>query len=235
MLKARVTNCLQKKWLRDEKRRMIQGLRDQQGWVNRLLNALLPNQVVQQFLNQREITFAPQRYRAAVMFCDIVDFTQFCEGKDPQEVVEHLDRLVSRLEEICAEYRLEKIKTIGDSFMATSGMLTYVENPVHNCINAAEVMQAAAAEVPPHWQLRIGIDFGSFVAGIVGREKFQFDVWGQTINTAARIESEGENGAINLSQAAWNEVSELVSCRVTHRELKGVGVQPVYVVNGSSS
>uniref|UniRef100_A0A7C2JZM3 adenylate cyclase n=1 Tax=Schlesneria paludicola TaxID=360056 RepID=A0A7C2JZM3_9PLAN len=238
LLKARVTNCLQKKHLRDSRDRDLQRLKHEQQNVIWLLNALFPYDVVQQLLpalrdrqETQRISIEPQRYHsAAVMFCDIVDFTAFCEAQDPRMVVGHLQELVSAFERIVDECGLEKIKTIGDSFLATAGLRTFMENPVGAAVECAWRLQAAARERPPHWTLRVGIDFGPVVAGIVGSRKFQYDIWGRTVNMAARVESEGLNGRVNLSESAWNQVAELYEAEIVSRVLKGVGPQTIYAL-----
>lgn len=238
LLKARVTNCLQKKQLRDARERDLHRLKQERQNVLWLLNALFPYDVVQQLLPAVEkrdeaswITIEPRRcHRAAVMFCDIVDFTEFCEQHDPRVVVGHLQELVTDFEAIVEASGLEKIKTIGDSFMATAGLLKFFEDPVGAAIKCGWDMMKAAAARPPHWTLRIGIDYGPVVAGIVGSRMFQYDIWGRTVNMAARVESEGLNGRVNLSETAWSQVSELFEVEIVNCELKGIGKQSIYSV-----
>ena len=237
LLRARVANCIQRKRAQDQQKRFFKDLQREQQLVARLQNALLPKHISAAILAQlrergkeHDIDVPPQRHpAAAVMFCDIVNFTEFCEHRDPQEVIRLLNRLIGRFDGLCDEFHVEKIKTIGDSFMATANVTSDIDNPVRACIDCGLAMKTVARDLTPDWRLRIGIDFGSIVAGVVGRHKFQFDVWGRTVNLASRIESEGEDGEINLSQAAWTLVADMADGKRIHRELKGLGLQPIYV------
>jgi len=244
LLQARVSNCLAKKFLIEDQERTLALLQKEKARLKaqtnsneELLNALLPHRVkmeiVAEYLATGHINVRPTRLASsAVLFCDIVGFTEFCEQEDPCRVIEYLHGLFSEFEAICARHKLEKIKTIGDSFMATAGLEEFVRNPVRACINAGlEMLAAAQARTPPR-ELRIGIDFGSVVTGIVGTSRFQYDIWGRAVNMASRVESEGENGRINLSEAAWLEVTDECQASAVWRELQGLGRHPIYVFRG---
>lgn len=238
LLRARVTNCLQKKLLRDEREKDLRQLRVEQQKVNWLLSSLFPFDVVNQLLqaldedhDTPQIAINARSYRqAAVMFCDIVNFTAYCEEHDPRVVVGNLQAMVTAFERIANQHRLEKIKTIGDSFMATAGMRDYLPNSVKAAVECGREMLRVAQATPPHWSLRIGIDFGPVVGGIVGNEKFQYDIWGRTVNMAARVESEGRDGCINLSQTAWKQVVDVYQAELHPVTLKGLGEQMIYVI-----
>jgi class 3 adenylate cyclase len=118
--------------------------------------------------------------------------------------------MVEMFEELTQRYDLEKIKTIGDSYMTTGGLLRPLPNPVLNCIQCGLEMVAVAPTLPTQWKVRVGIHVGPVVAGVVGRRQYLFDVWGDTVNTAARIEGVGVPNAVNISGDAWKQVAELV-------------------------
>jgi adenylate cyclase len=139
----------------------------------------------------------------AVLFCDVVGFTAYSEKNPPEIVFAELETLIDRFEEIAARHGLEKIKTIGDAFMATANLLSHLDEPVRAVVACALDMLAAAREFRPDWAVRIGIDHGPLSAGTMGKTQFQFDVWGDTVNTAARIEEAGRPGTVNLSGRAW--------------------------------
>lgn len=238
LLRARVKNALQRQADRAVREESLRTLRREREKIEWLLNALFPYDVAQELLNALneagdvpDIQIEPRSYnQAAVLFADVVGFTKYCESHHPREVVGSLKQLVTQFEQIIAIRRLEKIKTIGDSFMATAGLKVFHPNPVKAAVDCAMEMMRFAAMVPPHWTLRVGIDIGPVVGGIVGSEKFQYDIWGRTVNMAARVESVGVDGCINLSQAAWNLVSDLYEAEVTMVSLKGIGESPIYTI-----
>ena len=135
---------------------------------------------------------------------------------------------MTALEQVCVKHQLEKIKTIGSSFLATAGLNSFAEQPVKNCIEAALDMITIAAALTPPATLRVGIDYGRVIAGVVGTSKFQFDVWGQTVDTATALEQIGDPNGIHLSSAAWREVEDDCRGDVAMRELPRLGRQPVH-------
>lgn len=229
LLKARVDACLQKKRLRDQERHYQRQLDTERRRSNELLEKLFPYPVVQRL--KLDQTFDPQRYdNVAILFCDIVGFTPYCDEHqhEPEKVVASLQRLVEEFECIAKEFELEKIKTIGDAFMAAANISTSVTDPVLNCIQTGAEMLTAARAVPPHWDLRIGIHVGPVVAGVVGTQRYSFDIWGDTVNTAARVESHGTPGAVNVSGDAWQQVAHLCRGASSMVDVKGKG--PLQIV-----
>ena len=165
----------------------------------------------------------PRRYEnVAVLFCDVVDFTRWCDQHEPEEVVTKLRTLVERLEDVCGRHGLQKIKTIGDSFMAVAGMLQPTDTPALDCVRAGLEMVRQTEGLD--WQVRVGLHVGPVVAGVVVRSQYLFDLWGDTVNTAARIEAAGETGAVCVSEQVWEVVG--ASCTGTALapiDLKGKG------------
>jgi adenylate cyclase len=120
---------------------------------------------------------------------------------------------------------VQKIKTIGDAFMAAAGLLRPSADPVLDCVRCGLAMIEAARALPPHWELRVGVHVGPVMAGVVGSRQYLFDLWGDTVNTAARVQVHGEPGAVTLTREAWACVEG--RCRGTSRgaiEVKGKGV-----------
>src|SRR5271167_4732394 len=170
--------------------------------ADELLATVLPRPIVRAL--KRDGRLAPQHYEdVAVLFCDVVGFTAYSEKNPPETVFAELETLIDRFEEIAAKHGLEKIKTIGDAFMATANLLSELDEPVRAAVACALDMVAATQLVCPGWAVRIGIDHGPVAAGIMGKTQFQFDVWGDTVNTAARIEEYGRPGSVSLSGRAW--------------------------------
>ena len=202
LLKARVDNCVEKTRYKAQEVEHLAHIESERRRADEVLTAVLPRSIARALkLNGR---LAPQRYdNVAVLFCDVVGFTAYAERHPPETVFAELEQLVDRFEEIAQEYGLEKIKTVGDAFMATANLLSPLDEPVHAAVAYALNIVAATQTVHPDWVVRIGIDFGSVSAGIMGKRQFQFDVWGDTVNTAARIEEYGRPGSVNVSGRAW--------------------------------
>ena len=223
-LQARIGACLEKKRLREREIEHLDQIESERRRADELLHVILPREIVAELKSTN--TVVPRRYdNVAVLFADIVDFTPYCDRHSPEDVVQHLQQLVESWEETCLVYEVQKIKTIGDAFMAACGLLTRVENPTLACIRFGLEMIAATQASSTGWNLRVGIHFGHVVGGVLGRRQYLFDLFGDTVNTAARMESHGVNGCIVLSGSAWSQVEHV--CHGTQLEptpLKGKGV-----------
>ena len=232
LLKARIGAVLEKKRLRDQERAYLRQIEIEKRRADDLLHVLLPDSIIDELKHTN--TIKPRRYeQVAVMFCDIVDFTRYCDEHDAEEVTAHLYHLIEIYEEYAVQFGLEKIKTVGDAFLATGGLLHPLNNPVFSCVQCGLQMVAAAHTVPPRWQVRVGIHIGPVVAGIVGQRQYLFDIWGDTVNTAARIESNGVPNAVNVSGEAWKHIATL--CTGESRglvPLKGKGNMELFRVDG---
>lgn len=193
----------------------------------------------------------PQLYESAtVLFTDFVGFTGIAEKLSPKELVGELDRCFSYFDSVAEKYGLEKLKTIGDSYMAAGGIP--VANTTHpfDCALAALEIQSFMSQMReikvnqnlPYWELRLGMHTGPLVAGVVGDKKFAYDVWGDTVNTASRLESSGEAGEINISRQLFEQIKFLFDCEFrgkVHAKNKGEiemyflrGLRPKYSVSG---
>jgi adenylate cyclase len=212
LLQARIGACLEKKRLREREVCYLRQIEQEKRRADELLQVILPAEIVAELkLNN---CVRPRRHEnVAVLFADIVNFTPYCEQHSPEHVLTYLQKLVEMWEESAQRHGVEKIKTVGDAFMAVSGLLKEAENPVLNCVRCGMEMIAATQSLPTGWNLRIGIHCGQVVAGVLGRRTYLFDLWGDTVNTAARMESHGVQGAITLSAAAWQTIEN--SCRGT--------------------
>jgi class 3 adenylate cyclase len=187
--------------------------------ADQLLRVILPGSIAEE-LTAKESVETRRHENVAVLFADIVGFTAYCEGREPDEVVNHLQEIALAFELIAEKHKVEKIKTIGDCFMATAGLLTPLEKPVLNCLHCGLDMLEAGRDLTSGWNLRIGIHIGPVIAGIVGHKRFSYDLWGDTVNTASRVESNGRAGAVNLSYEAWKTVSD-------DFEAESIGLIPV--------
>ncbi len=212
LLKARVDNCVERSRYRAQEAAYLERIEGERRRADELLASVLPRPIARAL--KRDGRLAPQRYEnVAVLFCDVVGFTAYSEKNPPETVFAELELLTDRFEEIAAKHGLDKIKTIGDAFMATANLLSPVDEPVLAAVACALDMVAATQVVCPDWAVRIGIDHGPVSAGIMGKAQFQFDVWGDTVNTAARIEEYGRPGSVNLSGRAWLHLRNLAQGR----------------------
>ncbi len=203
LLKARIGACLEKKQLRDQ-------IKAEKEFSEKLLHAILPYEVVREF--KVTGTAKPRLYQnVAVLFADVVGFTSYCDTHVPEKAVSNLQALVEAYEDLALHYDLQEIKTIGDAFMAVGGLLRPLDNPVLNCVRCGQKMITTVHQLQAEWHVRVGIHVGPVMAGVIGRRQFLFDLWGDTVNTAYRIESNGAVDSVNLSKEAWLQVSE--QCR----------------------
>jgi len=205
LLKARVTATLEKRRLRQQEVSYLDQLENERKRSDQLLHAMLPPGAVQELKATNKVQ--PRRHEdVAVLFCDIVGFTSYCDRTQPETVVSQLQSLVRAFEEIAVAHNLEKIKTIGDAFLATGGLLKKIDNPVLSCVKCGFDFAKTSETLEPGWQVRVGIHCGPIVAGIVGDRQFMFDLWGDTVNVAARIVSQADPGTVFLSNAAWLQI-----------------------------
>ena len=159
-----------------------------------------------------------------MLFCDIADFTAYCDRTAPEEVVRNLQGLFEEFERIVAHHSMEKIKTIGDAFLATGGLLHHIDEPLLASVRCGLEMVTAAQQTVPNSGVRVGIHYGPVVAGIVGRRQIQLDLWGDTVNTVARVANRTNVNAVLMSGAIWIRIRD--RCRVRSPgkfELKGKG------------
>ena len=197
-------------------------LDSQKAQIQSLLSNILPDEVAQEL--QRDGAATPRYYESAsVLFTDFKSFTALADRMSPQEVVAELNDCFIEFDAITEKYNIEKIKTIGDAYMCAAGIPVPDPNHYHNIIKAGKEIQAyilrrnkeRMAEGLPPWEIRIGIHVGPLVAGVVGKKKYAYDIWGSTVNIACRMESNGEPGQINISSATYELIKDEYEC--THR------------------
>lgn len=183
---------------------------------DRLLRNILPDSIARELRDENRV--APRFYESAtIMFADFEGFTRLTERMDPKGLVDQLDQFFSAFDEIAERHRLEKLKTIGDAFMCAGGLPEPTRTHALDACLAALAMQDYMAKMNrqrerlrlARWELRIGLHTGPVMAGVVGQRKFIYDVWGDAVNVAARMESAGAAGRVNLSDAAMSRVKSL--------------------------
>ncbi len=207
LLKARVGASLEKKRLRDQEASFLKRIDAERKRADDLLHAMLPRDIVHEL--KTTDTVAPRRHaNVGVLFCDVVDFTRYCDERDPAEVVVHLQALIDRLDEVVERHGLEKIKTIGDAYMATAGLIGRADEPALVSVRCGLDMVAATKELGSGWQVRVGIHAGPVVAGVVGRSHYTYDLWGDTVNIAARIVGEANPGGVVVTGSTWARLGD---------------------------
>jgi len=195
-------------------------IRSEQKRSEDLLLNILPALVAEE-LKKNGSTSARYFDDVGVLFADFVGFSKIAEILSPQELVTELDTCFRAFDDIISKYKLEKIKTIGDAYMAAGGLLNGGGSQLRDMVKAAQEMQSWLAEWNqdrskrdlPVFEARIGIHSGPVVAGVVGSRKFAFDIWGDTVNIAARIESASEGGKINISGEVYKVIKKNFPCQ----------------------
>ncbi|MES2121563.1 MAG: adenylate/guanylate cyclase domain-containing response regulator [Chlamydiota bacterium] len=219
LLRVRIGSCIEKKWFIKNEKSYLERIEFEKQRYENLMRAVFPSVIVNELTETG--TVKPMTYsNVTIMFADIVGFTAYCDKHQPAEILQNLQDFADMCESVAIQHHLQKIKTIGDCFLATSGLLLKSDNPVLDSLRCAKDLLVGCAKLPPQWQLRIGIHFGSVIGGIVGHRQYQFDIWGDVVNTASRIQSQAVPGTICLSKQAWEKLQGLCEC-------KSLGLRPV--------
>ncbi|MDD2195738.1 MAG: adenylate/guanylate cyclase domain-containing protein [Bacteroidales bacterium] len=207
--------------------------------ADNLIARVLPRDTASELKEKGRVT--TQRFQmVTVLFSDIEGFTRITEETNPEILIDQLDRFFLYFDSVVEKYRIEKIKTIGDAYMCAGGLPQKNRtNPVEVVLAALEMMSYMRdinkqnSDYLSVWELRIGIDTGPVIAGVVGRNKLSYDIWGSTVNIASRMESSGEPGQINISGNTFMLVNEYFSCPFRGRmPIKNRGDVDMYFVNG---
>jgi len=198
---------------------LSRNLNEERRKSDRLLLNVLPESIAEEL--KRRDRVEPLHYPdVSVLFTDFVGFTRIAEGMTCENLIEELDDCFRQFDRIAKRHNLEKIKTIGDAYMAAGGLPAVNRTHAIDSVLAAleiqhyieEMAEKKAAMNQPYWQVRIGIHTGHLVAGVIGQEKFSYDVWGDTVNTASRMESSGAAGRINISSETYERVKNFFEC-----------------------
>ena len=193
-------------------------IEEQKKKTESLVHSILPKETAEELINKG--FSRPRNYSlCTVMFTDFQGFTKIAEKLRPQQLIDELDKYFSKFDEIIGKYNMERIKTIGDSYMCAGGIpIRNKSNPIESVLAALEIqrfMQDAFIEVDGikyEWKLRLGINTGEIIAGVIGKTKFAFDIWGDTVNTASRTEGSGEAGKVNITKATYEYIKDFFVC-----------------------
>lgn len=235
-----IENALHYETLEEKVEDRTRQLNEEKNKSDSLLLNILPAETAEE-LKQTGTAKAKDFDLVTVMFTDFKNFTTLSSNMSAQEVVSEIHYCYTAFDNITSKYGIEKIKTIGDSYMCVGGL------PVTNTTHAVDTLKAALeirdfmaaekkrreAEGKTYFELRIGLHSGPVVAGIVGTKKFAYDIWGDTVNVASRMESGGETGKINISGATYELVKDYFDCTYRGKvEAKNAGLIDMYFVNG---
>ena len=187
--------------------------------AEKLLLNILPAPIAEELKKSEQVE--PRHYEeTTVLFTDFVGFTNYAESLHPKQLVAELDECFREFDKIATKHGLEKIKTIGDAYMAVAGIPTpysdHANKAIHASIEIRDYIktrsQTLNEEGKPFWDIRIGLNSGPLVAGVIGSHKFIYDVWGDTVNTASRMESAGLAGEINISATTYQKIRKQFHC-----------------------
>ena len=209
VLRARIGACLEKKRLRDRERAYIRKLRSEQERSEQLLLNILPRPIAER-LKEGQRTIADVFPDVTVLFADLVGFTRMSEQLPPAELVAMLNKIFSMFDQLAEKHGLEKIKTIGDEYMAASGLPMprpdHAEAMAEMALDMLAVIERFNAKRNRGVRIRIGMNCGPVTAGIIGTKKFAYDLWGDTVNIASRMESHGIANAIQVTEATYKRL-----------------------------
>lgn len=204
---------------------------------NLLLN-ILPEETALELKNHGKVA-AKKFESVSVLFTDFKEFTQYAENLSPEKLVESVDFYFSKFDQIIEKYGLEKIKTVGDAYMCAAGLPYPTQDHAIKMVQAAleiatfvkEALQDTSNKEHTKFEIRIGINSGPVVAGVVGTKKFAYDIWGDTVNIASRMESCSEPGMVNISESTYQLVKKQFNCEYRGEfEVKNRGQLKMYFV-----
>ncbi len=211
LLRARVGSSLDKKHLRDREREMVEALRIEKERSEQLLLNILPKAIVTR-LNCGETIIADQLSNVTILFADLIDFTRLSSQLSARDLVRLLNGLFSEFDRLALDLGVEKIKTVGDAYMLAGGLpeprTDHADAVADMALAMIEVVKRASCDETIPLQMRIGIHSGDVVAGVIGTHKFVYDIWGDAVNIASRMESHGMPNRIQISAATHRHIHE---------------------------
>ena len=236
ILDARITSCIEKKHLRDKEKSLLLELEKERDKSENLLLNILPQDIAQR-LKSGETDIASKHENVSVLFADIINFTPQTKDLSPSKVVHILNDIFSAFDDLTRKFNIEKIKTIGDSYFAVGGLHTDESEGALNImelakemLNAIQYIDKNTAEMELH--IRIGVHTGPAVAGVIGKNKFAYDLWGATINMANRLETTcPSGGGIHISESTKVILKDKYKYQLcTNTKIKGIGKVNTYLI-----
>ena len=235
ILRARLARIHEKTQLHWQMQQQVERLAKEMGRSDGLLRMILPDRVAEELLANNSVS--PRRHEeVAVLFTDIVGFTAYCETHRAEEVLIQLQALFTTIEALCERHKVLKIKTVGDALMACAGLLEPDPDAVGRCVDLGLAILEIVRHHPAGWNMRIGVHCGPVVSGVVGQRQLLYDIWGDTVNTAQRVEHHGVVGKVCLSAAARARLpSRHVATSIDTVEVKGKGPMELFTAASARS
>jgi class 3 adenylate cyclase len=234
VLRARVSASLEKKRLRDREQEYLRELAIEREKSESLLLNVLPAPIAER-LKRGERTIADQFTEVTILFSDVVGFTAMSSRITPAQLVDRLGDIFQRFDAVAADCGVEKIKTIGDAYFAAAGVpeakSDHAERVVELALGMRRALQRYNSRADDSLEIRIGINTGPVVAGVIGTTKFAYDLWGDAVNVASRMESTGVPGRIQVSPSTFAKLHEKYEFEARGEiEVKGKGKMQTYLL-----
>lgn len=224
------------RYFQAQKERVMISLELEQARSEKLLLNILPAPIAER-LKSNDMRIADYYESVTVMFADLVNFTQISEHMPPSQLIDLLSQVFLRFDELAEKYQVEKIKTIGDAYMVISGAPVVCEDHAYRiaamAIEMTSALQEVSAKTGVDLHMRIGIHTGSVVAGVIGSSKFSYDLWGDTVNLASRMEETCMTDAIQVTQQTRHALHDKFTFTArSNVEVKGKGVLDTFILLG---
>ena len=240
ILEARISACIEKKHLRDKEKELLEEISKEKDKSDKLLLNILPKDIANR-LKSGESVIADKHNEVSILFADIVEFTPQTKNLNPVELVSILNDIFSKFDDLSVKYGIEKIKTIGDNYFSVSGLNQNSKISAKNLVSMAIDMIKTINKINSDLKLmelniRIGIHSGPVVAGVIGKNKFAYDLWGASVNMASRMESSGFKNKIQISERTYELVKDYYKCEIREGvKIKGIGITNTYLVSGRTA
>lgn len=236
ILKAKISASLERKRLRDREHAFIKKLQIEQDKSEKLLLNILPKPIADR-LKRGERVIADSFPEVTVLFSDLVGFTQLSAGVSASQLVEKLNEIFLAFDILTELHGLEKIKTIGDAYMLVGGLptprLDHAEAVADMAMDMFDAIKRLNSQHDSNFNIRVGIHTGPVVAGVIGKNKFNYDLWGDAVNIASRMESHGIPGNIQISEATYKRIQDKFNCESRGLiDIKGKGQMHTYFLKG---
>ncbi len=240
LLYARVQSSLERKYLHDREKDLLAEVQREREKSDAVLYNVIPEAVAQR-LKRGEQNIAEMIVESTVVFTDLVGFTRLSSRIPPPDLVYILNSLFRKYDELTAKHNLEKIKTIGDAFLAVGGIPPNTENHARNCVEfALDVFDATrefnerynAKDFECNLEVRAGLCSGSIVTGVIGHTRFSYDLWGDTVNVASRMEELGVPGKIHMTESTYYLLNGEYECvSLENLDVKGKGTMKTWLLD----